>query len=541
MADNFGLKIGLEGEKEFKKALADINQSFKVLGSEMKLVTSQFDKNDSSADALAAKHKVLGNQIEAQKQKIETLRAALKNASDSFGENDRRTQNWQIQLNNAEAALNDMERELKDTSEAADDMGEEVEDAGDSAEKSENKFSKLGGVLKTVGAAMGAVAVAAGAAAVKLGKEVIAAYADYEQLVGGVDTLFKDSSQQLQTYAANAYKTTGLSANDYMETVTGFSASLIQSLGGDTEKAVKYADMAITDMSDNANKMGTDMSSIQNAYQGFAKQNYTMLDNLKLGYGGTKQEMERLLADAEKISGVKYDISSYADVVEAIHVMQESMDIAGTTAKEAEATISGSVNALKSAVSNLIVGFGDADADMELLCNNMVDAFKTVVANITPVIENIVAALPTALDALLTAVGELLPTLLEAVTELFSQVLETLLSLLPQLIPAAVSALMTIVNTLIENLPLLIDAAVQLVTTLVAGIGNALPTLIPAAVQAIVTIVQGLVDSLPMILDAALQLITGLAQGLLDATPVLIAALPEIINGIITFLLDSIP
>ena len=539
MADSFGLKIGLEGEKEFKKALADINQSFKVLGSEMKLVTSQFDKNDSSADALAAKHKVLGNQIEAQKQKIETLRAALKNASDSFGENDRRTQNWQIQLNNAEAALNDMERELKDTSEAADDMGEEVEDAGDSAEKSENKFSKLGGVLKTVGAAMGAVA--AGAAAVKLGKEVIAAYADYEQLVGGVDTLFKDSSQQLQTYAANAYKTAGLSANDYMETVTGFSASLIQSLGGDTEKAVKYADMAITDMSDNANKMGTDMSSIQNAYQGFAKQNYTMLDNLKLGYGGTKQEMERLLADAEKISGVKYDISSYADVVEAIHVMQESMDIAGTTAKEAEATISGSVNALKSAVSNLIVGFGDADADMELLCNNMVDAFKTVVANITPVIENIVAALPTALDALLTAVGELLPTLLEAVTELFSQVLETLLSLLPQLIPAAVSALMTIVNTLIENLPLLIDAAVQLVTTLVAGIGNALPTLIPAAVQAIVTIVQGLVDSLPMILDAALQLITGLAQGLLDAIPVLIAALPEIINGIITFLLDSIP
>ena len=541
MADNFGLKIGLEGEKEFKKALADINQSFKVLGSEMKLVTSQFDKNDSSADALAAKHKALGNQIEAQKQKIETLRAALKNASDSFGENDRRTQNWQIQLNNAEAALNDMERELKDTSEAADDMGEEVEDAGDSAEKSENKFSKLGGVLKTVGATMGAVAVAAGAAAVKLGKEVIAAYADYEQLVGGVDTLFKDSSQQLQTFAANAYKTAGLSANDYMETVTGFSASLIQSLGGDTEKAVKYADMAITDMSDNANKMGTDMSSIQNAYQGFAKQNYTMLDNLKLGYGGTKQEMERLLADAEKISGVKYDISSYADVVEAIHVMQESMDIAGTTAKEAEATISGSMNALKSAVSNLIVGFGDANADMELLCGNMVDAFKTVVENITPVIENIIAALPTVLDALLTAVGELLPTLLESVTELFSQVLETLLSLLPQLIPAAVQALMTIVNTLIENLPLLIDAAVQLVTTLVAGIGNALPTLIPAAVQAIVTIVQGLVDSLPMILDAALQLITGLAQGLLDAIPVLIAALPEIINGIITFLLDSIP
>lgn len=534
MADSFGLKIGLEGEKEFKKALADINQSFKVLGSEMKLATSQFDKNDKSVEALAARNKVLRKEIDEQTTKIDTLRKALQNAATSFGENDRRTQNWQIQLNNAEAALNDMNRELDENEKA-------IKEGGKAAEESGSKFEGFGKVLKTVGVALGAVTVAAGAAAVKLGKEVIAAYADYEQLVGGVDTLFKDSSQEIQRYAANAYKTAGLSANEYMETVTGFSASLIQSLGGDTEKAAKYADMAITDMSDNANKMGTDMSSIQNAYQGFAKQNYTMLDNLKLGYGGTKQEMERLLADAEKISGVKYDISSYADVVEAIHVMQESMDIAGTTAKEAEATISGSVNALKSAVSNLIVGFGDADADMELLCNNMVDAFKTVVANITPVIENIVAALPTALDALLTAVGELLPTLLEAVTELFSQVLETLLSLLPQLIPAAVSALMTIVNTLIENLPLLIDAAVQLVSTLVTGIADALPTLIPAAVQAIVTIVQGLVDSLPMLLDAALQLITGLAQGLLDAIPVLIAALPEIINGIITFLLDSIP
>ena len=525
MADSFGLKIGLEGEKEFKKALADINQSFKVLGSEMKLATSQFDKNDKSVEALAARNKVLRKEIDEQTTKIDTLRKALQNAATSFGENDRRTQNWQIQLNNAEAALNDMNRELDENEKA-------IKEGGKAAEESGSKFEGFGKVLKTVGVALGAVAVAAGAAAVKLGKEVIAAYADYEQLVGGVDTLFKDSSQEIQRYAANAYKTAGLSANEYMETVTGFSASLIQSLGGDTEKAAKYADMAITDMSDNANKMGTDMSSIQNAYQGFAKQNYTMLDNLKLGYGGTKQEMERLLADAEKISGVKYDISSYADVVEAIHVMQESMDIAGTTAKEAEATISGSVNALKSTVSNLIVGFGDADADMELLCNNMVDAFKTVVANITPVIENIVAALPTALDALLTAVGELLPTLLVAAdTELFSQVLETLLSLLPQLILAEVSALMTIVNTLIENLPLLIEAAVQLVSTLVTGIADALPTLIPAAVQAIVTIVQGLVDSLPMLLDAALQLITGLAQGLLDAIPVLIAALPEIING----------
>ena len=534
MADSFGLKIGLEGEKEFKKALAEINQSFKVLGSEMKLATSQFDKNDKSVEALAARNKVLRKEIDEQTTKIDTLRKALQNAATSFGESDRRTQNWQIQLNNAEAALNDMNRELDENEKA-------IKEGGNAAEESGSKFEGFGKVLKTVGVALGAVAVAAGTAAVKLGKEVIAAYADYEQLVGGVDTLFKDSSQEIQRYAANAYKTAGLSANEYMETVTGFSASLIQSLGGDTEKAAKYADMAITDMSDNANKMGTDMSSIQNAYQGFAKQNYTMLDNLKLGYGGTKQEMERLLADAEKISGVKYDISSYADVVEAIHVMQESMDIAGTTAKEAEATISGSVNALKSAVSNLIVGFGDADADMELLCNNMVDAFKTVVANITPVIENIVAALPTALDALLTAVGELLPTLLEAVTELFSQVLETLLSLLPQLIPAAVQAIVTIVQGLVNSLPMLLDAALQLITGLAQGLLDALPVLIAALPEIINGIITFLLDSIPQIIETGIQLLTSLVAALPDIIMAIVEAIPKIIEGIITAVLNAIP
>ena len=478
----------------------------------------QFYLTRASVQALTARNQVLNKEIEAQKQKIETLRAALANAAESFGENDRRTQNWQIQLNNATAALNDMERELDrnntaldeaeremdDAADSADDLEEEIDEAGDAADKSSGKFEKFGSVLKGIGAAMGAVAVAAGAAAVSLGKEVIAAYADYEQLVGGVDTLFKESSQELQTYAANAYKTAGMSANDYMETVTSFSASLIQSLGGDTEAAVKYADMAITDMSDNANKMGTDISLIQNAYQGFAKQNYTMLDNLKLGYGGTKTEMERLLADAQAISGIEYDISSYADVVEAIHVIQDSMGVAGATAAEAENTISGSINSLQAALQNLLVGFGNADADMEMLCQNMVDALQNVIRNVTPVIENMVKVLPTVTDALLTAFADLLPSLLDTVTQLFTQLLNTILTLLPQLIPAAVEAIMTIVQALIDNLPLLVDAAVQLVVALVEGIGTALPQLIPAAVQAIVTIVQGLIANLPLILDAVL-------------------------------------
>lgn len=569
MADNMGIKLGVEGEKEFKKSLAEINQSFKVLGSEMKLVSSQFDKNDNSVQALSARNTVLNKEIDAQKQKIETLRQALANASESFGKTDRRTQSWQIQLNNAEASLNGMERELNsnnsaleqaktdiegtekslekvdgrldDTAESADDMGDEIKDAGDKADKSKERFSKLGSVLKGVGVAMGAVVTAAAATAVKLGKEVVNAYADYEQLVGGVDTLFKGSSQKLQSYASNAYKTAGLSANDYMETVTGFSASLIQSLGGDTDKSVKYANMAITDMADNANKMGTDMSLIQNAYQGFAKQNYTMLDNLKLGYGGTKEEMQRLLSDAEKISGIKYDISSYADVVDAIHVMQESMDIAGITAKESEGTISGSVNALKSSVTNLVVGFGDANADLDVLCENVVTAFQTVLENISPIVENLISALPTVITTLLESAGEMLPTVLETLAELFAQVLEGLLQLLPQLIPVAVSALLTITNAIVENLPLLIESATLLVATLVQGLADALPTLIPTAVNAVMTIVQGLLDSLPSILDAGLKLVSALAQGILDALPDLISKLPQIIMGIVTFLLNSIP
>lgn len=555
MADKFGLKIGIEGEKEFKNSLRDINQSFKVLGSEMKLVSSEFDKNDKSVRAIASRNEVLNKSIETQKDKVKLLEEALNNSSESFGENDNRTKNWEIQLNNAKATLNGMERELQDNEKALDDLGneqtdvtnstdklgDELKETGDEADKSGGKFEKLDGVLKGIGVAMGAVAVAAGAAALKLGKEVVSAYADYEQLVGGVDTLFNDASNTVQKNADSAFKTAGMSANEYMETVTGFSASLIQSLGGDTKKAAEVADTAIIDMADNANKMGTNIGDIQNAYQGFAKQNYTMLDNLKLGYGGTKSEMERLLADAEKVSGVKYDISSFSDVAQAIHVVQTELGITGTTALEATETISGSIGGMQSAFGNLLAGLGNPAADITLLMNNLVEAFQNVIKNIVPVIENLVKALPVAFDAILKAIGDLLPTLLQMVTSLFAQVLQTLLTLLPSLIPVVVDAVLLIVQTLIENLPLLIEAAFVLITTLVEGIGKALPELIPITIEAILTIVQGLIDNLPLLLNAALQLVMGLAEGLITAIPILIERLPEIINSIVTFVVNSIP
>lgn len=418
---------------------------------------------------------------------------------------------------------------------------EAIDETTEKAGKSSSIFSKLGSGLKVVGAGMAVAAGVAGAAAIGLSKKVIGAYGEYEQLIGGVETLFGTAADKVQGYADQAFQTAGMSANQYMETVTGFSASLLQSLGGDTAKAADVADQAVTDMADNANKMGSDISSIQNAYQGFAKQNYTMLDNLKLGYGGTKEEMARLLEDAEKISGIEYDISSFADVTEAIHVMQTEMGITGTTAKEATETIQGSLAGMGSAWQNLLAGLGNSDAGIGKLVDNLVTQFGHVVKNITPVLENIVSALPNLLNGLVSAIGGMLPTLLKAVTSLFSQVLKTLLSLLPELIPVFIEAVMTIVETIVENLPLLIDAAIQLVTTLVTGIAQALPTLIPAAIQAIITIVQGLVDNLPLILDAALQLITGLAQGLLTALPMLIDSLPKIISSLIDFLIGSIP
>ena len=469
-------------------------------------------------------------------------------ATKEWGENDKRTQALTVQYNKAQVELNNLEREFKDNEKAAhdvsrgyDDAGNKLDEFGNAADKNDAKFEKLGGTLKGIGVAVGAVVVAAGAAAVALGKEAVSAFADYEQLVGGVDTLFKDSSAAVQGYANNAFKTAGLSANEYMETVTSFSASLIQSLGGDTEKAAKYADMAITDMSDNANKMGTDMGSLQNAYQGFAKQNYTMLDNLKLGYGGTKAEMERLLVDAGKIAGVQFDISSYADVTEAIHVMQESMGIAGTTALEAEHTISGSISSMGAAWKNLLVGFGDSNADIGALAGDLVKSFQNVLKNILPVIENIVKALPVALAALLPEISKMLPMLLSTATSLLTQVIDAIVASLPMLIPVAVDALLTIVDTLIDNLPLLIEAAMQIIISLVEGLADSLPELIPAAVDAVLTIVDTMIDNVDKLIDAAIEIILALADGLITALPRLIEKAPEIVIKLLGALIENAP
>ena len=274
-SNTFGGTVKLDGESEYRKALSNITAQLGVVSSEMNKVTAEFGKNDKSIQGLTSKEDVLNKKLEAQEDKVRTLRGALEQAKEQYGETDSRTLKWQRSLNNAEADVIKTKKEI-------DALGNEVEDTGKKVEKSSEGFTVFKGILANLGAdaIKGALngLKSLGSAMLDIGKQAIESYADYEQLVGGVDTLFKESSKKVQEYANNSYKTAGLSANEYMETVTSFSASLLQSLNGDTEKSAEVANMAIIDMSDNANKMGTSMSMIQNAYQGFAKQNYTMLD-----------------------------------------------------------------------------------------------------------------------------------------------------------------------------------------------------------------------------------------------------------------------
>lgn len=388
---------------------------------------------------------------------------------------------------------------------------------------------KLKSGLATAAKVGAAALTAAATGMAALTKASIAQYAEYEQLVGGVDTLFKTASDKVQEYAANAYKTAGMSANEYMDTVTSFSASLLQSLGGDTEKAAQKADQAITDMADNANKMGTGMEMIQNAYQGFAKQNYTMLDNLKLGYGGTKEEMERLLADAEKLSGQKFDISSYSDIVDAIHVVQTEMGITGTTAKEAASTIQGSVSAAKSAWSNLITGIAADNADLDTLIGNFVSSVETAAGNIIPRV-----------SVMLGGISQLVTS---ASTTIIPMVITTITDNLPALLQAAVALVGALGQGIIDSLPAITQAAIDILFFLANGLIENLPTLIDGIVQVTLTIVQMLTspDFLTQLIETAILLIMTLAQGLIDAIPQLIVAVPMIIGNLLAAIIVELP
>ena len=642
----FGGSVKLTGEAEYRNALKLCTQSLREMASAQQASAAQFSASDKSTSALttrqeqlnailakqksvladvttaynnfsakvqeqADKHKALQSQYDkevteleriktasgetseaykAQSEKVADLASELKKSETAYTQNELALSKMRTQMNNAEATVNKTTKEL-------DELGNAAEESGNDARKASEGFTVMKGVLSDLASSAIKSALnglkSLGGALVNVGKQAIASYADYEQLVGGVETLFKDSAGVVQEYANNAYKTAGMSANQYMDTVTSFSASLLQSLGGDTAAAAKYGDMAITDMADNANKMGTSMESIQYAYQGFAKQNYTMLDNLKLGYGGTKAEMERLLEDAGKLSGVKYDISSLADVYDAIHVVQQEMGITGTTAKEAAETISGSTSMMKSAWSNMLTGIADDNADFGQLVKNLADSILAVAKNLVPriqqtikgiaelvsslvkdVLPQIVAEIPAilqdtlpilidALKTLLESLLDILPVVMPILTDAFMQIVTALIDMLPQIIdvgiqvilqlvqgitealPQLIAMLPTIIksicDTLIQNLPAIIKAGIDILIALINGLSDAIPQLIDYIPEIIETIVTVLIDNLPMIIDAGIQLIVALIGGIIKALPSLIAMIPEIIGKLVKTFISKLP
>ena len=433
-----------------------------------------------------------------------------------------------------------------------------VDDSGvdsgfsEAGKKANALASKLKGGLATAAKA-GAAALTAAATGISiLTKKSIEGYAEYEQLVGGVETLFKNSADQVIEYANRAYETAGLSANEYMDTVTSFSASLLQGLGGDTEKAAEVANQAVIDMADNANKMGTSMEMIQNAYQGFAKQNYTMLDNLKLGYGGTATEMARLindsgvLGDTVEVTADTVNSVSFDKMIEAIHVIQDQMGITGTTAEEAASTIEGSVNMMKSAWSNLVTGIADDNADLDQLIENFTYSVSKATENIIQRVEKILTGfgdLIVKLAPVITAqlpsfVSTVLPPLVAAATELING----LIAALPSIVQSLIDVVPTIIQSFVDIAPTFLEALLQITAQVIQGVAEKLPEIMAAFASAIPALVEILTspDNLVALVEASTMFIVALVEGLVDNLPTLLDEAPKIIKNLASAFIQSI-
>ena len=414
-------------------------------------------------------------------------------------------------------------------------------------------IGKIGGIAKAGMAAVTGAVTAAGAGIAAIGKQALDAYGSYEQLVGGVETLFKESANIVQGYAENAFESAGMSANEYMETVTSFSASLLQGLGGDTAKAAEIANTAITDMADNANKMGTDISMIQNAYQGFAKQNFTMLDNLKLGYGGTQAEMARLINDsgvlgdaievtAETVKNVPSD-----KMIEAIHVIQTEMGITGTTAKEAAGTIQGSIAMAGAAWENFLTGLGDENADISGLATELIESVMTAADNIIPVAEAILQSMtdvvtesaPKLVDTALNLITDNLPALIEAGTALVTALVEGMEKNSGKLTAAATDIFTTLTKSALELAPDIIVLGIEFVTALSQGLAESAPKLVESAKDGILKITDCFTDNLPLMLASGIAILEAVGSGILESLPEMVSAAVTAVSEFCSTLLTS--
>lgn len=524
-----GITIEINGNtSKLNESLKNVNGTIYKANNELKQLNSALKLDPKNTQLLAEKQDVLKKNIQASRDKLHQLITAQKQLGKYQNLTEEQKEKYRelsVAITSSKKAVESMNNELKKTSSI--------------------DLSKIGSTLKTVGNVasevmkkVAAVTTAVSGALTAVVGMGVKSYASYEQNIGGVETLFKDSADKVLENAQNAYKTSGLSANDYMETVTSFSASLLQSLGGDTEKAANVADMALVDMADNANKFGTDMSSIQNAYQGFAKQNYTMLDNLKLGYGGTKSEMERLLADAQKLTGVKYDINNLSDVYNAIHAIQVNLDVTGTTAKEAETTISGSAASMKSAFDNFLNGSGSPEA----LASTITVFVGNVTNAITKLAPNILNGIVTVINQLIPQVGQLLINLVPMLWDTLNELLTSTLNLISENVDPLVNTVLDLVtsfiNFILDNLPRIIEVGLQIVLALATGIADRIDDIIPAVISVILKIVEIIVDNVDLIIDATLKLMIGISKGIVQSIPEILTKIVILTTKIIKALLD---
>lgn len=518
-----GITIEIGGNTtKLQDALKGVDKQVYTLNSDLKSLNQALKLDPKNTELLAQKQDVLKKNIQATTEKLNTLKEVQRQmgAYNSLTEQQKESYRaLSVEIAKSENALKSMSNELKKTNNI--DMS-----------KVSASLKKVGNIALDVSKKMMQVTAAVSTALSGLVVAGVKSYADLEQNLGGVETLFKDSSDKVIKNAQNAYKTAGVSANEYMAGVTSFSASLLQSLSGNTEKAADIADMAFRDMSDNANKFGTDMSSIQNAYQGFAKQNYTMLDNLKLGYGGTKTEMQRLLKDAQKISGVKYDISNLSDVYNAIHVIQEELGVTGTTAKEATETISGSIASMKSSFDNFLNGSGNPEQLSETI-TNVLKNVGTAIAKLAPnILSGVVTLIKELLPQISKMIVDLVPQLLESITQLIDNLLDYISNNTEELSKTIGDLVTKIVIFITDNLPKIIEGALLIIIALAEGIAENIDVIIPAIVECIFVIVETLIKNIPKILEAGLKLIGGLASGILKGDGVIVRTIGDIITSI---------
>lgn len=561
MPANIGPKIGIDGEQKYKQQMAQIIQQAKTLDSEMKLLTSSFDKNAAAEYKDAKQGEVLAKQISTQKDKISLLSDMLKRSSELYGDNDTRTLKWKEQLNKANTELNEMQKDGKDATRETKNLGsamntstksankieEGVEDVGEALEDSGNSASVFGEMLKanlTSQAIIGGIKSVAsacweiGKAMAKAVAEAVNSFAELQQNLGGSEAVFGQYAEDLQKISETAYKTMGTTQSEYLATANKMGA-LFQGSGVEMQRSLELTTQAMQRAADMASVMGIDTESALEAITGAAKGNYTMMDNLGVAMNATTLSAYALDKGFDKA----FSQMSNAEKAEVAmqYFFENTEQYANNFANEAATTVSGSIGQLKAAVETWVAGLGNSEADITQLTMNIVDAFETAVENVVPVVQNVINALPQVIEAALPAIQELLPTVLEAGISVMESLILGLWKALPKIAAELPRILTSVIEFILTALPEVVDAAFTVIETLAAGIAKALPKLIPAAIQCVVKLVQTIIEHLPKIIAMAMELVKGMAQGIIEALPILLEALPELITGIVNTVLEAIP